>query len=265
MAAAVLLLLPVTAAFAADGGEKPKRDLLVTVGGGVQAYPRYPGADELKLAPLPILSFRKEGERASFEAPDEGIGFSLFGKEGSFQIGPALQLQGKRREKDVGAAVGNVGWTPEVGAFVQAYAGSNLRLRLEGRRGIGGHEGWTGDVSADFIARTGDSTLFSIGPRLRLSNRRYNRAYFGVSPAVAAATGLTAFDPDGGIRAVGIAAGLTQQLGDRFGVYAYAGYDRLVGDAGRSPIVRVHGSRSQPSAGIGLTYSFKVKRGRKTD
>jgi outer membrane scaffolding protein for murein synthesis (MipA/OmpV family) len=219
----------------------------------------------MKLAPLPIFSFRKEGKPASFEAPDEGMGFSLFGKEGGIQVGPALQLQGKRREKDVGAAVGNVGWTAEAGAFIQAYAGENLRFRLEGRRGIGGHEGWLGDVSADFIARRGDSTIFSIGPRLRLSNARYNRAYFGVTPAVAAKTALAPYDPGAGIRAVGVTAGLTQQLSDRFGLYAYAGYDRLVGDAARSPIVRTYGSRSQPSAGIGLTYSFTVKRGRKAD
>jgi molecular chaperone DnaK (HSP70) len=36
--------------------------------------------------------------------------------------------------------------------------------------------------------------------------------------------------------------------------------ERLVGDAAKSPIVRQFGSRDQLSAGIGLSYTFTVKR-----
>ena len=41
---------------------------------------------------------------------------------------------------------------------------------------------------------------------------------------------------------------------------AYAGYDRLVRDAGASPLVRRYGSRDQFSGGLGLTYTFLVHR-----
>ena len=262
-AAALLLFSPVVAS-AQDAEDKPpKRDLLVTVGIGAQAYPRYPGADDLRLAPLPVLNFRKVGDPIGFEAPDEGTGFALIGKKGGFQFGPAVQLQNKRKQADVGAAVGDVGFTIEAGAFVQAYLSRNVRLRAEGRRGIGGHKGWVGDVGLDLIGRPGDSTVMSIGPRLRLADRRYQRAYFGVAPPVAALTGLAPHDPSPGVRAVGIVAGLTHQFNDRFGIYGYAGYDRLIGDAADSPIVRTFGSRGQPSVGLALTYTFKVRRGRK--
>ena len=40
-------------------------------------------------------------------------------------------------------------------------------------------------------------------------------------------------------------AGLTHQLSRSVGIYAYAGYDRLVSDAADSPIVRAYGSRDQ--------------------
>ena len=58
------------------------------------------------------------------------------------------------------------------------------------------------------------------------------------------------------ISAVGAAAGYIKQLTPRWGIYSYARYDRLVGDAAASPIVRRFGSRDQISGGLALTYTF---------
>jgi MipA family protein len=235
-----------------------ERGHTVSIGGGVQAYPRYPGADGSKLRPMPIIDFRRQGSPLPFEAPDEGWGFTLFGEDGGFEVGPAVQFQGKRREEDVGAAVGDVGFTLEAGAFAQFHLSDNFRVRVEGRKGLGGHEGWVGDVSADFVLRDRDTYVFSIGPRLRLSDDRYQDAYFSVTPAVATATGLPAFDAGGGLHAVGVSAGLTYMLDRHWGLYTYAGYDRLINDAADSPIARNFGSRDQFSGGIGLFYSFDI-------
>ena len=71
-----------------------------------------------------------------------------------------------------------------------------------------------------------------------------------------AATGLPVFDADGGFHSVGAYAGLTHMLGRDWGVYGYAGYDRLIGDAADSPIVRAFGSRDQFSGGLGLFFEF---------
>ena len=243
---------------AQDSGES--RDLLVTIGGGGQYYPRYPGADHLDLFPMPIVNFRKDGRPLPFEAPDEGIGFGVLGADSPVDFGPAVQLQNSRRDKDVGAPVGKVGFTVEAGAFVQAWLGRSLRVRAEGRRGFGGHKAWLGDLSADFVQRDGDTTLFSIGPRLRLSSARYQRAYFGVTPAAAAATGLAAYRPDGGAHAVGLVSSLTHQFSPSWGIHGYAGYDRLIANAADSPLVRRYGSRDQFSGGLGLTYTFRVHR-----
>jgi outer membrane protein len=253
-AAAALLAAP--AAFAQDAGTGGHD---VTIGLGAQVSPRYPGADRLIVTPMPSLSWRKTGDPVPFSAADDSIGFGFLGNHSAFNFGPALQLQAKRKPKDVGAAVDPVGFTVEAGAFVQAYVGDHFRLRAEGRKGLGGHKGLVGDVGADFIARDGDRTLFSIGPRLRLADRKYQRAYFGVTPAVAVRTGLPIFDPRAGVRAVGATAGLVHQFSRVWGMTGYAGYDRLSGDAGRSPIVRRFGSRDQFSAGLGLTYTFNVR------
>ncbi|WP_343520101.1 MipA/OmpV family protein, partial [Sphingomonas sp.] len=88
------------------------------------------------------------------------------------------------------------------------------------------------------------------------ADRKYHRAYFGITSADAAASGLPAYDPKGGVQAVGVAAGHLHQLSRRWGVATYARYDRLVGDAADSPVARTLGSRNQFAAGVALSYTF---------
>ena len=78
-------------------------------------------------------------------------------------------------------------------------------------------------------------------------------------PGTALATGLPAYRPDGGVRAIGAISGFTYSLGGPLGLFGYTRYDRLVGDAAKSPIVREYGSRNQWSAGLGVSYTFNLK------
>jgi outer membrane protein len=242
-------------AFAQD--EAP-RGRIVTVGIGAQAGPKFPGADSYGIGPLPLFSLRRPGQPVTFESLDDGAGFGVLGYDSVINFGPAVRLQSKREEDDVGAAVGNVGLTVEVGGFVQLLPSRNFRIRAELRRGLGGHKAWVGNLGADFILRDDQNYIFSIGPRVRWANNRYNDAYFGVTPAVAGVTGLAALDPDGGVYAVGAISNFTHRIGRNWGVQAYAGYDRLVGDAADSPIVRNLGSRDQFTGGAGLWIEFGI-------
>ncbi|MEA3041617.1 MAG: MipA family protein [Sphingomonadales bacterium] len=231
---------------------------IVTVGAGAQAYPKYPGADDLGIFPMPIVGFRRAREPVPLEAPDEGFGFGLLGQDAPINIGPAVNFQRRRREEDVGAAVGEVGWTAELGGFVEAFLGENFRIRGEVRQAVNGHDGLVADLGADLFARGSGDTVFSIGPRLRWADNDYMDAYYGVSPAVAGTTGVAAFDPGSGIHAVGATAGMRLDVGGGFAIHGYARYDRLMNDAADSPIVTGFGSRNQWGGGLGLSYSFRV-------
>ena len=225
------------------------------IGLGPQVYPSYPGSDEYDFGPLVEFSRKNAGETFEFEAPDESFGQPLV-HAGNFAFGPAFGFIGKRKASDIGADLPKVGFTVEAGGFAQAYLTPSLRVRAEGRKGLSGHKGWVGEISADYIARQGDDWLFSIGPRVTLGDAKYHRAYFGVTPASATTSGLAAYDPGGGVQSVGVTAGYHRMLGKNWGIALYGRYDRLVGDAADSPITRELGSRSQPSAGIALSYTF---------
>jgi outer membrane protein len=230
----------------------------VTLGLGAQAAPKYPGADNYGNGPMPNFDLRRPGEPITFESADDGAGFGVLGRNSVINFGPAFRFQSKRDEDDVGAAVGDVGFTVEAGGFIEILPSRNFRIRAELRQGLGGHKALTGTLGADVIFRDDQNYIFSIGPRVRWADNKYHDRYFGVTPAVAGVTGLAALDPDGGVYAVGGIANFTHRLGRNWGVQAYAGYDRLVGDAADSPIVRAFGSRDQFSGGAGLWIEFGV-------
>ena len=248
--AALALLVPQPSL--AQEAEEPRR---TRVGLGVQVVPSYPGSDSVNIRPLFEFGRARGDDFFEFEAPDESFGFPVL-SAGRLAIGPAVNLQGSRTAEDVGADLPKVGFTVEAGAFAQFTVSDRVRLRGELRRGLGGHDGWIGSVGADFVTRRGDDWQLSAGPRLTFADDAYNDAYFSVAPEDSAASGLPAYSAGGGLQSAGVTVGYLRQFTRRWGIYSYAKYDRLVGDAADSPIVRQHGSRNQLSGGVALTYTF---------
>ena len=248
-------LLPAwSAANAEDNGM-----LRVRAGVGAQVKPKYPGADSGRIAPLFNFSIAKGNEPFRFKAPDDAFSLPVI-SSGRFAAGPAADFVGSRKDKDVGVPLGKVKSTIEVGAFARYYLGETLRLRGQALKGVNGHKGVIGQVGLDKIWRDGDRYVFSIGPRVTFADSRYERAYFGVTPDQALRTGLPTYRPSGGIHSLALASGLNKQLGGRVGLFGYGRFERLVGDAAKSPVVRLLGSRNQWSGGVGLNYTFAVQR-----
>jgi outer membrane protein len=243
-----------SAADAQDSG-----DIRVRVGAGAQLRPKYVGSDDTSVSPLFHINIARHGRQFSFSAPDDSPSIAVTSANG-LSFGVAGNIEGRRKPSDVGAPVDSIKRTFEAGAFAQYEWHDSFRVRAELLKGIGGHHGLLGTISADKIWRDGDRYVVSVGPRLLFSDGRYERAYFGVSPAVAVTSGLPAYRPSSGVYAVAVASGITYALNDRWGLFGFARYERLVGDAAKSPIVREFGSRNQLSGGIGLNYTFAIRR-----
>ncbi len=241
-------------AFAQDSDE-----IRVRVGIGAQLRPEFVGADSTEVAPLWRINVARGSKPFKFSAPDYSFGIPLV-SSGGFSVGPAANIASGRKNSDLDAPVGKVKTTIEAGAFASYQLSDSLYLRAEALKGLGGHKGIVGTIGADQIWRDGDRYVFSIGPRVLFADSRYERAYFGVSPEVALASGLPAYRPSGGIRGVAAASSISYQFDPRWGLFGYGRYERLVGDAAKSPIIRELGSRNQLSGGLGLSYTFTMKR-----
>ena len=235
-------------------------DVRVRVGLGAQVQPEYVGADTTSVLPLFHVNIARDGHEFSFGAPDDSPSFAVV-TSGGFAFGPAGNIEGHREPNEVGAPVRLIKRTFEVGGFARYQWGDSFRIRAELLQGVNGHKGMVGEIAADKIWRDGDRYVISLGPRVLFSDGRYQRAYFGVTPDVSLATGLPVYRPKSGVHGVAVASGITYAFNDRWGLFGYARYERLVGDAAKSPIVREFGSRNQLSGGIGLNYTFVIRKG----
>lgn len=251
-ATALALLLSPLPALAQDGSEdtRPRRTRVIV---GPALVPNFPGSDEVALRPYFDLARARGDDIFLYSAPDESSSIAIVNRNG-LTFGPALSFEGRRRSQDVGG-LDRVGFTVEVGAAAQYQTDGPLRFLIEARKGIGGHKGVIGMAGVDYVARDGDRWLFAVGPRLTVGDSRYARAYFGVTPRETLATGIATYDPGTFWMAGGTASAL-RQLSDRWGVFGYAKYDRILGDAADSPVTQRFGSRNQLSGGLGVSYTF---------
>lgn len=239
-------------AIAQDSQPEPRR---VRVGLGPQLVPTFPGSDEVSVRPLIGVAIARGSTPFEFGAPDQSFGPVLL-RSGNWQFGPAIHLEGKRSRDDTRGLLPPLGFTVEVGGFVQYRLTPGIRVRSEVRKGVGGNKGVIGTFGADYVTRDADRWLFSVGPRVTLTDRRFQRSYFGIDPATAATFGTARYAPGGGLQSVGAATSFIYQFNPTWGISGYGKYDRLIDDPARSPIVRVFGSRDQLSGGVALTYTF---------
>lgn len=85
----------------------------------------------------------------------------------------------------------------------------------------------------------------------------FNRTYFGVTPADAAASGLPAYSPGGGLEQLTGWLALIWQLDKHWYGGAMVYGQRLAGAAADSPIVTQRGTRNQMTYGVGIAYAWR--------
>ncbi len=228
------------------------------MGARANLAPPYEGSAQMTPFAYPTINIRRADQPERFAAPDDGGRLTLL-HEGIFSFGAVARVRGKRNAEGDRVGLHPIEWALEPGVFVEAWPTSWLRAQAQGRKGVRGHDGWVGDLSLDAVYDRG-RFMASIGPRVGFGDSDYMDRYFGVTPTEAAASPIidTTYRPDGGMRYVGGEASLTYRLNSQWRSRIYGGYNRLASTPADSPIVQLIGSRDQFSAGIGLSYAFKV-------
>lgn len=216
------------------------------LGGGGNIAPRYEGASEILVTPYPIIRFKR------LTLPN---GFQIGGREGGFSVSPSFAVRGERTAADTPALTGlaDVDLAVEFG-LEASYEAEYFRLHANLRRGFGGHEGWAGEAGADLVVRPATDLKIYAGPRLSYADDEYMDTYFSVP---AGTPGFAAFDAGSGVKSWGVEAGFRYEIQQNWAVEGLAGYDRLTGDAGSSPVTAI-GSRDQYRFRLGLVRKFRI-------
>jgi outer membrane protein len=235
-------------------------DWYLTVGAAGFTAPAFEGSRRYILSGVPIISLGKKGKEAPFVSRNDNISFA-FVDTGTFSVGAVGKLVMPRDASDHPELTGlsDIPFGVEIGAFAEVYPVEWLRLRGEVRRGIRAHEGFVGNVQVDAFADITEKVRVSAGPRLSFADAAYMDAYYGVSAAEAAASGLTAYDPGGGIKSLGVGGAVDWRMTDQVTTSVFGEYSRLMGPAANSSIVTQRGSKNQFMLGLSATYRFDFK------
>lgn len=274
---ASVLLASTTVAIAQDRDATPppaidtSRDTL-TIGVGGAVIPRYEGAEDYTVTPVGALRGRVSGIGFST------LGTALFvdvipsagGPGTKFVAGPMAHLtldrSSLRRVRDPQiVALGRIKPAVEVGGhFGVSRTGiitsdfDTLSVDLAISHDVTGiHESLIVTPSINYGTPLSRKAFVGVSASATHVGSGYARRYFGVTPGQAAASGLRTYTPGAGFKDVSFGAvgnlSLTGDLLRGLSAFVIASHSRLLGEFGRSPIVR---KRGQWFAGAGLAYTF---------
>jgi outer membrane protein len=230
------------------------------VGVGGEYKPNFEGSKNWMLSPIPIFSIRRAGSADQFRGPRDSTSIALI-DFGDLRAGPAAKFVPGRKSSKYSElnGLGDVKAAVELGGFVEYYPVDWFRVRSEVRQGLGGHHGAVADLSADFIVPVIQRLTLSAGPRFTWKSTQATLPYFGVDAVQSIASGLPVFDAKGGAHSAGFGAQVKYQINPQWEVHSYIEYERLLGDAAKSPLVATRGFVNQTTIGVGASYAFDFK------
>lgn len=229
-----------------------------SLGAGAMVSPRYEGSDRLAVTALPLAEVSWNDR--IFLSSTRGLGGYIVSTD-AFKLSAAVGYDGGRDEKDGKRKSGKPNLLRGLGD-IDASAVLNLGAEYEysfftaglnASRYIGGSDGFT--LTATLGARVPVTERIALGLEVHSTwaDSAYMGDYFGISASQSRRSGRAKFAAEAGIKDVGATLSATYKINDSMSLMVSGGLSRLIGDAGKSPLVA---EKNQPSAMLGLTYRF---------
>ncbi len=241
---------------------KLRDDWDITFGAGVLIGPAYEGARDNVTRPLPYVDaswYDANGRERMFVSTEDGVGVDIISTL-HWTAGPLLIWRPGRGASDSSDLRGldHVDHSFQAGGFVR-YAPHDccdLFLRIR-RDAFSDNNGTFVDVGGEINAPIAPTHWFA-GVKLTTTwaNNPGLQPMFGITPTQSSASGLSAYTPKSGVKDVILEPSLTYQFDDHWATQAFLNYERQLGPAADSPLVRTRGTPDQFSGGLLLLYHF---------
>lgn len=228
----------------------PQAKWTVDVGAGVLYSGRRASGRDGRAQVAPWLGVNYQDR--VYADPLDGVGVNLI-KGDAVRVGLQIEPQFSAGHPEVAPTLDR----PGLGANAGGYA----YVRVPGNVVIGGKvghdiarqsDGWVWRVSAGQQSKTPIGLATTV-VYVRGADGQRTRAYYGITPAEAAATGLPVYAPSGGVQAAGAFLLLLAPVGRNLGAGVMFNYERLMGDAKDSPIIT---KRNDFRAGVLVAKRF---------
>ena len=253
---------------AAPGDTAAKRSNAI-IGVGIGASPEYEGSDSYNAGIVPFgrLSYKDYQQYLEF-GPNPGsrtyqVRLNVMPWQG-IEIGPMLTYRAERDHVESQAVrrLGHIDAAGEAGAFLKYW----LPLELP-RQGIAAefsgaadftdaYNGWWIQPGVTYKNAVTNDVVVTGRFYADYASDNYMDTYFGVDATQAARSGLRERSADAGFKDVGLTLGVKWLFTENWFTGATATYERLVNDAGSSPVTREVGSKNQLSGGAFVGYQF---------
>jgi outer membrane protein len=240
----------------------------VRVGGGLLVGPAFAGSKDYQLKALP--SVRLTYGDVFFASVEDGIGYRVV-NDPVWKVTPLLgydfgrDADGDSTFRIAGKKSRALAGFPDIDGTLAA----GLRLQrplgpwdatLDLRRALGSHRGLTVQLATEQAkvltegqrGGAGRWTLVT-GPRATWGDNQYNAAFFGITPTVAVASGLPVYAATSGLVSAGWGLNVVGSLEGGWSMVGLLRYERLLGDAADSPLVRQRGRADQLTGGLFLS------------
>ena len=242
-------------------------DWSVSVGAMAFVYPSYPGSDEYRVVPFPLVDARFR-DRVYLGPSTTGIGFAL----GAYPLQSshwrvAVEVGGQdNRPADRADALAGMEDRDMVatGGVSLSYRSGPFEGSVAVSQGLNDGAGLIQTTRLTYFRPVG-KVILGLAAGAALANGKQMRREFGITDAEAARRqGLVdtgrlepgdaeAYSPDGGLRHLGLGGTLIYPVASRWSVVGLAGVEWLADEAANSPLVR---QREQFAGGLGVGYRF---------
>lgn len=270
---AVALLVLASPAIAQD--EPPPVDSgdSLTVAAGAGYTPSYEGSDDYVFIPAAAIRGKLSGfnfyTRATSLFVDlipEGPGDTL-----DLSLGPVANVRLDRTgrikddrvralgELDTAIELGGFAGVAKTGVVTSAY--DNLSFRVAYLRDVSDtHDSYMITPAIEYGTPLSIDTYVGLSVSADYVGDGYADTYFSVTPAGAAASGLSPYSADGGFKNISFGLlgnyAISGDLRRGLSAFAIGNYSRLLGDFADSPIVADAGDADQWFGAVGLAYTF---------
>jgi len=261
--AAVVAAIFTLGAGDAEGEEARQdgKDWSYTLGVGAIYAPDYVGSDDFTVTAFPVLRIQKETFYVETDGP--GLRANVMAHD-LFEFGPIVRYGEGRSdvEDDAVDALPEIDNEIWAGLFIgythKGLTGERDSLTFEAEfvTDVSGNNGAIAELGVTYGFRATQRLALSVGASTTYADREYADTFFSVTETGAAASGLSTYTADSGVRDVGLSASARYSITPRANVLAITGVSRLLGDFADSPIVDERGSATQVSGGLILTYTF---------
>jgi outer membrane scaffolding protein for murein synthesis (MipA/OmpV family) len=245
--------------------QAPSQAWRFIVGLGAAVVPDYVGSDDYTLAVLPKLRAKKGPYYADLTGPF--LSSNVLPSQ-TWQLGPAGQFIKGDRCNSADNTVNNMKCQSDAfmlgGQAAYNFIFSDIsRLSPKARLLFdvsGANDGYTFEPLLEYAQRLSESWGLLLQSNVIIGSGSYENYYFGVTSSQSRASGLKAYNADGGFQQFGFTAVGSYKATDAVRVDLIGRYQRLVGDAADSPLVdgtsNSRGDANQFIFGALGTYSF---------